>query len=518
MATKQLRALVGARVSHVQGPQKVSHIAQLETTTKWAESKGYKIVGQFEDLGVSAEKRPEDRPDLGQWLTDERSHEWDVIVWSKMDRAFRSTAHCVDFARWAEDRHKIVAFAEDGLELNYRPGAAKGIDAMMSELFVYLGSFFAQLELNRFKTRALDGHRTLRQTDRWASGVPPLGFKTVAHPSGKGRGLDTDPEGKRLLEQMAEKLLAGWSFIRIAAWLNKSGTRTNMDKARIAKGKDPYVNPWNVGTVIEALTSPRTQGLKMHKRETVLDGDGNPIVMAPPTFDAGMWKQIQDAVAVRQINRREPTTSTNPMLGIGLCGCTGCPACDGKQTNGICGASLAQQTSRNKTKSGKVNVHRYYRCGRTPLNCNGITIQADFGDELLSERFLEQWGDSSVTRRTFVPGEDYSHELDQVNDTIRRLRREQDAGLIVSDDDEREYHERMRALIARRTELEAKPAVSAGWVTETTDETYRQVWEQSDHRALLIERGVRFVLTQGKPLHFHLYVPEDGVPIDLSAG
>ena len=65
---------------------------------------------------------------------------------------------------------------------------------MMAELFVYLGSFFAQLELSRFKSRDLDGHRVLRQTDRWASGVPPLGYRVVDHPSGKGKGLDTDPE------------------------------------------------------------------------------------------------------------------------------------------------------------------------------------------------------------------------------------------------------------------------------------------------------------------------------------
>src|SRR5699024_10752721 len=108
-----------------------------------------------------------------------------------------------------------LVFAEDNLTLNYRDRDRNSIDGMMTELFVYLGSFFAQLELNRFKTRALDGHRVLRQTDRWASGVPPLGFCVVDHPSGKGKGLDTDPEGYQLLHRMAEKLLDGWSFIRI---------------------------------------------------------------------------------------------------------------------------------------------------------------------------------------------------------------------------------------------------------------------------------------------------------------
>ena len=210
--SQPLRALVGARVSHVQGPQKVSHIAQQETGLKWVAEHGHTVVGTLTDLGVSASVSPFDRPDLGPWLSDDKSHEWDVLVFSKLDRLFRSTRDCVKFAEWAEQHSKMLVFAEDGLTLNYRDDKdPHSIDGMMAELFVYLGSFFAQLELNRFKTRALDGHRVLRQTDRWASGVPPLGFRVVDHPSGKGKGLETDSEGKKLLHSMAAKLLDGWS-------------------------------------------------------------------------------------------------------------------------------------------------------------------------------------------------------------------------------------------------------------------------------------------------------------------
>lgn len=198
MPPKKLRAIVGARTSTF-SDKKVSHEAQLETARKWAETNGFEIVGSFEDLGVSASVAPEDRPDLGQWLILESAADWDAIVFSKMDRAFRSTRHCVDFARWAEENKKLVVFAEDGLKLDYRPGGAKGVDAMLAELFVYIGSFFAQMELNRFQTRAQDMHRVLRTTDRWASGVPPLGFQTVDHPAGKGKALATDPEGRKLL-------------------------------------------------------------------------------------------------------------------------------------------------------------------------------------------------------------------------------------------------------------------------------------------------------------------------------
>jgi site-specific DNA recombinase len=485
MAGQQLRALVGARVSVLTGPQKVSNIAQLETATKWAESKGYEIVGRFEDLGVSASVRPDERPDVGQWLTDEGASKWDVIVWSKMDRAFRSTRHCVDFAQWAEERHKILVFAEDNMTLNYRDKNQFGsLESMMSELFIYLGSFFAQLELNRFKSRAKDSHRVLKGMDRWASGVPPLGFRTVPHPSGKGRGLATDPEGKELLQGMASRLLDGWSFIRIAAWLNESGALTNMDKARMAKGKEPYHNPWNVGTVIESLTSPRTQGLKMTKQgkrfTTVLDAQGEPIRMAPPTFDNDTWKQIQEAAALRKQNRRTPTGSKNPMLGVGFCA--------------VCGASLAQQFSRRKLADGTPVTYRTYRCGRTPVNCKGVSVRADVGDGVLEESFLEHWGNSNVVRRVFVPGEDHTHELDEVNQTIARLRKESDAGLVVSDEDERIYLERMRALIDRRTKLEDMPARSAGWVTEETDQTYAEAWAEGDHRQLLVDAGFRLEL------------------------
>lgn len=503
MTATPLRALVGARVSVLKGPQKVSQLAQIESATKWAITKGYEIVGEFEDLGVSAGKRPQDRPDLGPWLTEEGAAQWDVIVWSKMDRAFRSTRHCVDFAKWAEERNKVVAFSDDSLVLNYRPGKADSkIEDMMAELFVYLGSFFAQLELNRFKERALDAHSVLRQMDRWASGVPPLGFKVVDHPSGKGKGLDTDPEGKALLVGMAERLLDGWSFIRIAAWLNESGALTNMDRARVAAGKPAKQRPWTVGTVTDALTSARTQGLKMtgsgKAAVIVLDAEGEPIRLGPPTFDAETWQQIQAAAEVRKIQRRTPTVVTNPVLGIAICGCTGCPACGDRKEGEICGASLAQQVTRRTTKSG-VNEHRYYRCGRTPLNCNGVVDQADNVDLQFAHEFTFFRGDEPMTRKVFVPGEDHSAELEQVNATIARLRLESDSGVLTTEEDQRVWLERLKAQTAKRDQLAAMPSRAAGWVTEETGQTKREAWSAAspeDRRQLYLDAGMLYVQTR----------------------
>ena len=482
-----MRALVGARVSVVQGPQKVSHIAQQETGQKWALEHGHEIVGTFQDLDVSASVSPFERPDLGPWLSPEREGDWDILVFSKIDRMFRSTRDCVKFAEWAEAHKKILVFAEDSMTLNYRD-RSDSLEKMMSELFIYIGSFFAQLELNRFRSRAKDGHRVLRGTTRWASGVPPLGFRVCDHPSGKGKGLERDPIGYELLHEMAGLLLAGESFIGIADHMNEKRHLTNMDRARVAKGQEPRQRPWTVNTVIDALTSPRTQGLKMTGRgkhaTTVLDAEGNPLRMAEPTFDPATWRQLQDAAAKRKLAPRSRTHSKNPMLGVGYCG--------------RCGASLAQQFAKE---------HRYYRCGRTPVNCNNVFARADELDALLESTFMELHGDEKVTRRVFVPGEDHTDELERTRATIDRLRKESDAGLITTPEDERIYLERMKALISRRDELEARPYRAAGWVNEETDITYREVWDDSDKRQLLIDKQIRFELKQGKPLIAGLYSP-----------
>jgi len=489
MSSARLRALVGARVSVVQGPQKVSHVAQKAAGEQWAAQHGHRVVGTIQDLGVSASVSPFDRPDLGPWLDSERVDDWDVLVFSKLDRLFRSTRDCVKFAEWAEQHRKILVFAEDGLTLNYRNPDKGSIEQMMAELFVYLGSFFAQLELNRFKSRAKDSHRVLRGMDRWASGVPPLGFKVVDHPSGKGKGLATDPAGKAILEDMAAKLIDGWSFIRIAQHLNEKRVPTNLDKARMAKGKEPNPNPWNVGTVIESLTSERTQGIKMtkvgKKFVPVLDENGEPIRMAPPTFEPGYWKQIQEAAARRQQNRRTPTETANPMLGVGYCG--------------KCGASLAQQFSRKRRANGETVEYRYYRCGKTPVNCQGVFVRAEEADAFLEEAFLWAHGDDPVTRRKFIPGEDRTEELEQTNRTIEALREDRALGLFSSDADQAKYRQQMAALVAKRDQLSAQPHRPARWEIEETGQTFAEVWEESDHRQLLADAGVRFVLTSGKP-------------------
>ena len=65
---------------------------------EWIAEHGHTVVGTIHDLGVSASVGPFERPDLGPWLSDDKSARVDVLVFSKLDRLFRSTRDCVRFA------------------------------------------------------------------------------------------------------------------------------------------------------------------------------------------------------------------------------------------------------------------------------------------------------------------------------------------------------------------------------------------------------------------------------------
>jgi site-specific DNA recombinase len=114
-----VRAVVGARVSNVQGDEKTTHVTQRGKGEAYAESQAWTVVGVFEDLDMSAIKlSPWERPDLREWLTD-RSDEWNALIFAKTDRVFRPANDCVKLAEWCKENRKILVLVDDGIKLDY---------------------------------------------------------------------------------------------------------------------------------------------------------------------------------------------------------------------------------------------------------------------------------------------------------------------------------------------------------------------------------------------------------------
>lgn len=86
-----LRAGLYERVStDEQALHGYSIITQKDTLEEYCQEKGYKIVGHYTDEGISGAKPPLKRPALKQLLDDVQAGKIDVIVFTKLDRWFRS--------------------------------------------------------------------------------------------------------------------------------------------------------------------------------------------------------------------------------------------------------------------------------------------------------------------------------------------------------------------------------------------------------------------------------------------
>lgn len=496
------RAIIGARVS-VWKPGKTSQDEQYVTGERYATGRGWDIGGQFEDIDVSAiEVDPWSRPDLAPWLT-EKVDQWEAIVFTKIDRAFRSIKDAVKFAEWIKDHGKILAFADDGILLDYSPSNGKsGYDQVMAELFLFLGAFFAQLEGQRFKKRALDGHSGLRLTNRWAGGQPPYGYKVVPHPQG-GKMLAVDPVSSEAVKFAAKLLLEGKSLWEIADSLTRQGFPTPARYVAQAhtvetrsRRKTEVSDFWNQSSIGKILRSPATMGWKVtgrsvKTRRLVRGKDGLPIKMADGLFKPEEWADIQAKLEVRS-RTKERSHGAAPLLGIVYC-------------NG-CKERLYRVVNTSKGKT-----YEYYRCvpKSGKLKCLGHSFKAADIQAVLDENMAFDMAAIPVTTQRFVPGEDHSQELDMVVKAMSDIRSEKDQGLYNYPGGDEEYQERLASLVTQRQALAALPYRPDEWIEEPTDETYAESYARMDpdeRRALLLAGGIRLYVG---PSYFHLKIPED---------
>lgn len=484
-----IRAVVGARVSHVQGEQKTSHITQRGKGQAYAESMGWEVVGAFEDLDVSAIKMgPWDRPDLKVWL--DRAGDWDALIFAKTDRVFRTAADCVRLAEWCKEHGKILVLVDDGIRLDYfNPEDSKDAFAgAMSKVFLILASVFAEIEGQRFVQRARDRVNFLRNTERWGYGLAPFGFQVVQNPNGPGKVLDFDAEAQKILSGIATRFLSGDSLTAISAALNSEGVPSPSDYSRIRAGKPPRGQKWRIKSVRDAMSNPTIQGIKTYKRKVVLDADGEPVRVGPASFDDATWNRLQQELAQRALEPRKRRHSMNPLLGVAKCA--------------GCGKNLTQ-----KSKTTPNATHRYYTCGNTPRACLGVLVIADVAEELVEQEFLRDHRDRKIREKVWQAGSDNSAELDLTRRTIESLREDRALGLFSAPEDAAVFQRQMKALLDKRALLEEKPVQRAGWVDVVTDVKYGERWPNADpleRRKMLTDAGVTLTVTNSREMKIHV--------------
>jgi DNA invertase Pin-like site-specific DNA recombinase len=142
------RVALYARVSTLNGQNPEMQLAELR---EYASRRGWHVVGEYVDLGVSGSK--ESRPELNRMMKDAHARKFDALICWKLDRLGRSLKHLVttieDLAAYG------VSFAclRDNLDLSTPSGT----------LMMHVIAAMAEFERELIKERVTAGIHAARK-------------------------------------------------------------------------------------------------------------------------------------------------------------------------------------------------------------------------------------------------------------------------------------------------------------------------------------------------------------------
>ena len=320
-------ALYGRVSTEEQAIRGFSIEAQVAAMREYAEKNGMKIVDIYLDEGISGAKPPLKRPALKRLLEDVESGKIDMILFTKLDRWFRSVKEYFK-VQDVLDNNKVEWKA---IQEDYDTSTANGQMAITIFLAV------AQNERDRTAERikvVLDHKRKNKEA---CFGGPnlPLGYKKEVDGNGKSR-LIKDPETQEAVQEFWDILI-------------KTG---NLNKAiRTMHGKYNIQRDW-----------------KTWSRMTQRD------------FYCGMHRGVQDFCPAYvspenflKFQERETVKATPTGIPYYFKGLMRCPSCGNK----LCGDSDRR----------KETVYKSYRCR---MRCRGCENSQSFSERKIEKQLLER--------------------------------------------------------------------------------------------------------------------------------
>lgn len=316
------RAVVYARIS-LSKEESVSVDRQLESCRKYAEGRGWQVVGEFVDDGVSATANsPEDRKGWRALLATDAFEA--VVIW-KIDRLARRVIDFLHVDQALQERGAGLVAVEDPIDMTTPMGRA----------FATILAVFGEMEAAAISARVTASKEYLISQGRHTGGTPPYGYQAVPIPDGPGWMLAQDPERIDWLAQMVHRALAGETVTRITAWLNEErAPRAATTVRRMADG-EVLDDRWHRQSVRMILGNPVMAGMR-HRNpgadraaapvKVLVDDTGEPVVdPSLAIVTVAQWEQLQeilDTAYARYVGSHSPPPrmTTTPYLSrVALC-------------------------------------------------------------------------------------------------------------------------------------------------------------------------------------------------------
>lgn len=207
---------------------------------------------------MSGSVDPFKRPGLGPYLREPFLSTWQVLVVFRLDRLTRSLGDFEAIWKFLEANGKTLVSVSGQMDFGTSTGRFMGRQFVM----------FAEYERQMIQARIKNAYDTARAAGKYPGLQFLFGYVPVKLP-GKGWGLEPHPIYGTIVEQAADRLIAGESLSAICRWLDAEGTATPRNAVREYKGKKALQEDarWNQTSLAVILKSPAVIG-----EATVNDG------------------------------------------------------------------------------------------------------------------------------------------------------------------------------------------------------------------------------------------------------
>jgi len=201
-----MKAAIYTRVStQEQAESGTSLDTQRERCREYVAARGWTLVEEFEDAGVSGAKEIVDRPAFNALMQACRVGRVDVVVVTKLDRFSRSILHALQAFAELERFNVTVECADEPNE----PGLIRNIKLAVAED-----------ERKRIAERMTLGRRAVAAKGYWTGGVVPYGFTVEPVKDTKHSRLVIHQDEVEVLRFAAAMLISGEAMSKVSDTLN----------------------------------------------------------------------------------------------------------------------------------------------------------------------------------------------------------------------------------------------------------------------------------------------------------
>ncbi|WP_256939388.1 recombinase family protein [Arthrobacter sp. BF1] len=490
------RCVIYARIS-VSAEESVSIARQLEAARQYAASRGWQVVAEFTDDGVSASRnKPEDRAGWRALL--DSSERYDAVIVWKIDRLARKVLDFLNAHEALRARNAGIVAVEDPVDMTTAQGRA----------FATLLAVFGEMEAESTRARVKAARRFLVRAGRVPGGTLPYGWRSVPNPDGPGLVLAQDPDRVGYVRSAVERTLRGDSIYSTVQWLDEVNAPlpSASQNRRTRKG-------WSYTTVERLLRNPVLAGMTAYNpgnttgvrgedvlrdTETGLPVVDESVAIMPVSEWRGMVKNLDERDSAQAIPRALKAT-TSPLLS-GLIRCGVCRTAEGDS----------------------VRMHRGTVQGRHGYSCPKCHQTISKMEDFIISEFLRMKGERlrwSVVEEVHEGGAALLPEIEQ---RLSELSVQLQA---TDDDDEAErLTVQMSSLRQLRRDSRSKNPVRE-WRAVRGEQTFGEDWadavDHEDRRAVLDDALESIEVVRGRVgrgldtsrLTFNWKLPEDMGPI-----